>query len=123
MEEHGYRTIFLNEPLRMGLAPEGLRLYVTQRSRWCLGAIQQIYTRWSFFGSARLRLISRISFFDAALYWTTNSAFRLMVLTGPLIYWATGTTVIRAETQDLMFALAPMVCCNVMFMSFSAVTA
>jgi len=118
MEEHGFRTIFLNEPLSVGLAPEGLKEYVTQRSRWCLGAIQQIYTRWSFFGSARLRLISRISFFDGILYWTTNPAFKLMVLTGPFIYWATGTAVIRAETQDLMFALAPMVCCNLMFMSF-----
>jgi cellulose synthase (UDP-forming) len=43
-EEHGYRTILLNEPLSIGLAPEGLQDYVSQRARWCLGAIQQIYT-------------------------------------------------------------------------------
>jgi hypothetical protein len=34
-----------SKPLSMGLAPEGLHAYITQRSRWCLGAIQQIYTR------------------------------------------------------------------------------
>ena len=44
MHETGYRTIFLNEQLSMGLAPEGLNEYITQRSRWCLGAIQQIRT-------------------------------------------------------------------------------
>ena len=44
MEEHGFRTIFLNEPLSLGLAPEGLKEYVTQRSRWYLGANQQICT-------------------------------------------------------------------------------
>jgi cellulose synthase (UDP-forming) len=69
MEEHGYRTIYLNEPLSMGLAPEGLQAYITQRSRWCLGAIQQIYTRWSFAGRARLGLVSRLSSFDGTFYW------------------------------------------------------
>ena len=64
MLEHGYRTIFLNEPLSLGLAPEGLQQYITQRSRWCLGAVQQIYTRWSFAGPARIGLVNRISSLD-----------------------------------------------------------
>ena len=45
IEEEGYRTVFLNEQLSLGLAPEGLLEYTCQRSRWCLGAIQQCYTR------------------------------------------------------------------------------
>ncbi|MEI9916828.1 MAG: glycosyltransferase family 2 protein [Methylovirgula sp.] len=53
--EHGFRTIFLNEMLSMGLAPEGLSSYISQRSRWCLGAIQQMYTRWSFAGAGENR--------------------------------------------------------------------
>src|SRR6202007_1969512 len=59
MREYGWRTIFLNERLSLGLAPEGLSEYVTQRGRWCLGAIQQLRTRWSCFGRNRLRLITR----------------------------------------------------------------
>jgi cellulose synthase (UDP-forming) len=118
MEEHGFRTIFLNEPLSLGLAPEDLKEYVTQRSRWCLGAIHQTYTGWSFLGNACLRPISRLSFFDAALCWSTNSVFKLMVLIGPLVYCPTGTVVIRAQTPDLLYALAPMMCCNLMFISF-----
>lgn len=43
MREHGWRTVFLNERLSLGLAPEGLAEYITQRGRWCLGAIQQLY--------------------------------------------------------------------------------
>lgn len=120
MEEVGYKTIYLNEPLSMGLAPEGLHEYITQRSRWCLGAIQQIYTRWSFGGSANLSFISRLSFFDGILYWITRSAFQLMLLTAPAVYWLTGTAVIQAETPDLIYYLAPMVAANLMFMSFFA---
>ena len=36
LKEIGYTTAYLNEPLTFGLAPEGLKEYITQRSRWCL---------------------------------------------------------------------------------------
>ena len=39
-KEAGYSTVYLNEPLSLGLAPEGLREYLTQRGRWCLGFMQ-----------------------------------------------------------------------------------
>ena len=37
LKEKGFLTAYLNEPLTYGLAPEGLKEYITQRSRWCLG--------------------------------------------------------------------------------------
>ena len=40
LKESGYRTVYLNEPLTLGLAPEGLKEYITQRGRWCLGTLQ-----------------------------------------------------------------------------------
>src|ERR1019366_5018279 len=40
LREKGIRTVYLNEVLSLGLAPEGLKEYYGQRSRWCLGAIQ-----------------------------------------------------------------------------------
>ena len=40
LKEIGYRTVYLNEPLSLGLAPEGLKEYITQRSRWALGFMQ-----------------------------------------------------------------------------------
>jgi cellulose synthase (UDP-forming) len=76
-----------SKPLSMGLAPEGLHAYITQRSRWCLGAIQQIYTRWSFAGRARLRPISRLSSFDGTFYWIFTFPFKILMLTAPVLYW------------------------------------
>jgi cellulose synthase (UDP-forming) len=118
MEEHGYRTIYLNERLSMGLAPEGLQAYITQRSRWCLGAIQQIFTRWSFAGPAQLRSINRFSSFDGALYWIFTFPFKILMMTAPMVFWWTGTAVIDATASELIEWLAPCVICGIIFMSF-----
>ena len=118
MEEYGYRTIFLNERLSLGLAPESLMEFISQRSRWCLGAIQQIFTRWSFAGPGRMSLINRVAFFDTVLYWVSSAAFKLMLLSCPMVYWFTGTSVIRASLPDLVLWMAPPLMANLLFMYF-----
>src|SRR5439155_21272356 len=40
LDRSGWRTVYLNESLSIGLAPEGMKEYVTQRGRWCLGLMQ-----------------------------------------------------------------------------------
>jgi cellulose synthase (UDP-forming) len=114
--EHGYRTIYLNEMLSMGLAPEGLNEYIAQRSRWCLGAIQQIYTRWSFAGPARIGFINRVSSLDGVLFWAGNAVFKIMMISAPLVYWWTRTAVISSTASDLVYYLAPTVACSILFM-------
>ncbi|HZF77298.1 MAG TPA: glycosyltransferase [Acetobacteraceae bacterium] len=117
LEEVGYRTIFLNEQLSLGLAPEGLKEYVSQRARWCLGALQQVYTRWGFAGAGRLSLVSRFNNLDTTLYWLSGFIFKLMVISAPMIYWWTGTAVISCTLQDMLFWLAPQVAAGVVFTS------
>jgi cellulose synthase (UDP-forming) len=118
MGEYGYRTIYLNERLSLGLAPESLGEFMSQRSRWCLGAMQQIFTRWSFFGRARLSLINRIAFFDSVLYWVSGASFKLMLISAPMLFWFTGTSVLRASVPELTYWMAPMVIGNFIFMGF-----
>ena len=115
MLEHGYRTVFLNERLSLGLAPEGLKEYVSQRSRWCLGCIQQLYTRWSFIGRARLNLVNRLSCFDGVLYWTASFAFRILMMSAPMVYWWTGTAVINSTAEDIVLWLGPYLLCGMVF--------
>ena len=118
-EEHGYRTIFLNERLSLGLAPESLLEFMSQRGRWCLGAIQQIFTPWSFLGR-RMSWINRIAFFDTVLYWCSGAAFKLMLLTAPMLYWFTGTSVLHARGGDLLAWAGPMIIANMLFMGYLA---
>jgi cellulose synthase (UDP-forming) len=117
MEEFGWRTIFLNERLSLGLAPEGLSEYVTQRGRWCLGAIQQLHTKWSCFGRGQIRMITRLSCLDVSLYWVVSFPFKLMMLASPAVYWWTGTSVIAASNADVLYWLLPAVLASIMFMS------
>jgi cellulose synthase (UDP-forming) len=117
LEEFGYRTIYLNERLSMGLAPESLNEYISQRSRWCLGAIQQLYTRWSFVGKGNHSWINRLAYFDSVLYWVSISAFKLALLIAPILFWFTGAAVVQATWAELLYYLAPMVAANLLFIT------
>jgi len=120
MREFGYQTVLLNEQLSLGLAPEGLKEYVSQRARWCLGALQQIRTRWSFAGTARIGLINRISCLDTALFWVSSFAFKLLMISAPALYWWTGTAVIVSTLQDMFVWLAPFLASGMVFMALIA---
>ncbi|MEQ8372901.1 MAG: glycosyltransferase family 2 protein, partial [Roseibium aggregatum] len=76
LQNAGWQTAYLNEPLTEGLAPEGLKEYVTQRSRWCLGMMQIARSRVGPFRKNGLRLRDRWSVIDASLYWITTFPFR-----------------------------------------------
>jgi cellulose synthase (UDP-forming) len=118
--EFGYRTIYLNERLSLGLAPEALGEFISQRSRWCLGAIQQLFTRWSFMGSARLTWINRLAFFDTVLYWVSGASFKIMLILAPALYWFTGTATLHSTAPDLIRWMLPMLFANLIFMKYFA---
>ncbi len=115
--EYGWRTIFLNERLSLGLAPEGLSEYISQRARWCLGTIQQIYTRWGFFGRGRVSLINRISCWDAVMYWSVSFLFRWFALVAPVLFWWFGISTFAASPAELLYWMAPAVFASGCFMA------
>ena len=61
LKEAGYSTAYFNEPLTYGFAPEGLKEYTTQRSRWCLGFMQIVRGRSGPFSHERLGCLDRLS--------------------------------------------------------------
>jgi cellulose synthase (UDP-forming) len=70
MKEAGYTTAYLNEPLTLGLAPEGLKEYISQRGRWCLGFMQITRGRSGPFSlTSKLTFIDRLSLVDTFLMW------------------------------------------------------
>lgn len=117
MYESGYRTIYLNEALSHGLAPETLAEYIGQRSRWCLGTLQQIYTRWSFIGSAPIGWLNRLSHLDSCLYWVARAPFNLLLFCAPLAYWWLGLVTIRSTPGELLYWMVPAVVANYGFMT------
>jgi cellulose synthase (UDP-forming) len=102
LQENGYRSVYLNEPLSEGLAPEGLKEYITQRARWCLGLMQIARSTLGPFARNKLRLRDRWSVMDSVLFWTTTFSFRLAALVYPLLYWFFNITVVDATVPDVL---------------------
>ncbi|MAM63197.1 glycosyltransferase [Maritimibacter sp. UBA3975] len=102
LQNHGWRTVYLNEALTEGLAPEGLKEYVTQRARWCLGLMQIARGSLGPFARNNLRLRDRWSVMDSVFYWLTTFTFRLAALVFPLLYWYGNVTVVNAQLADVV---------------------
>ncbi|WP_102225882.1 glycosyltransferase [Acidimangrovimonas sediminis] len=96
LRDAGYSTVYLNEALTEGLAPEGLKEYVTQRGRWCLGTLQIARTKYGPLARNKLRLRDRWSVLDSSLYWSASFLFRLAALVYPLFYWFGNVIVVNA---------------------------
>ncbi|WP_336490481.1 glycosyltransferase [Methylobacterium nigriterrae] len=107
LAENGWQTVYLNEALTEGLAPEGLQEYIVQRGRWCLGMMQIIRNVYGPFGGHGLTLRHRVSILDSLLYWTTTFPFRLASLTCPLLYWYFGITMVNASVEDIVAYYLP----------------
>jgi cellulose synthase (UDP-forming) len=102
LQNAGWRTVYLNEALTEGLAPEGLKEYVTQRARWCLGLMQIARGSLGPFAKNALRLRDRWSVIDSVFYWLTTFTFRLAALAFPLLYWYGNITVVNAQLADVV---------------------
>jgi cellulose synthase/poly-beta-1,6-N-acetylglucosamine synthase-like glycosyltransferase len=102
LRDAGWSTVYLSEPLSEGLAPEGLKEYVTQRSRWCLGMMQIARSNLGPFARNNLRLRDRWSVLDAVFYWVTTFPFRLAAIVYPLLYWFLNITVVDARLADVI---------------------
>ncbi len=104
----GYQTVYLNEPLSLGLAPEGLKEYITQRSRWCLGFVQICRGRSGPLSmGSHLSLLDRIILSETFLYWSATHAFRILGLLIPILYLLFGIEVVHADVRDTLSHFLP----------------
>ncbi len=109
MKRFGYHTAYLNEQLSLGLAPEGLAEFCTQRVRWCVGAMQIVRGRDGVTARSGLGWIDRMNLIDTLLYWTGSFPFRVACLLVPILYWTAGLTVMSANIEGLMSFLLPKI--------------
>ena len=107
LADKNWKSVYLNEPLTEGLAPEGLQEYIVQRGRWCLGMMQIARDVCNPFTSKKMAFNQRLSVFDSVLYWGTTFVFRLASLICPLLYWWGGLTVVSATVPDIISYYLP----------------
>jgi cellulose synthase (UDP-forming) len=103
----GWRTVYLNEKLSVGLAPEGLGEFISQRARWCLGTVQALASPC---GPLRARGLSwphRLCFLNAQLFWLGSVPMMLLAMLAPAVWWWTGVPAFQASSADFFSHFGP----------------
>jgi cellulose synthase (UDP-forming) len=110
LRERGYKTLYLNEKLSAGLAPEGINEYAVQRTRWCLGLVQICRGRSGPFRLGNgLPILLRISLIETFLYWGASFLFRMWCMLAPALYFLFDIRMVQADLSDAIAHFAPMV--------------
>jgi cellulose synthase (UDP-forming) len=108
LKEKGLLTAYLNEPLTYGLAPEGLKEYIIQRSRWCLGFMQIARGRSGPLSiGSPLAFIDRLSLTEVFLNWTAVPFSRAIGLIIPPLCLAFNLHPFHASLYDLAIHFLP----------------
>jgi cellulose synthase (UDP-forming) len=108
LKEIGSRTVYLNERLTIGLAPEGLKEYITQRGRWCLGFMQIFRGRSGPFSTrSKLGFMDRLSLFEAFMGWCAVYFAKAFGLIVPPLYLLFGIKAVHSTLEDLLWNFLP----------------
>jgi len=108
LKEKGLRTVYLNERLTIGLAPEGLKEYITQRGRWCLGFMQIFRGRSGPFSrQSKLAFMDRLSLVDAFMSWAAVYSTKVFGLVVPWLYLLFGIKAVHADLFELLKYFLP----------------
>src|SRR5207245_3064526 len=99
----GYQTLFLNEPLAYGLAPEAIPEYLKQRIRWCTGTIQHLFIPTGPL-RGRFKLLDRILYLEGFFYWL-GFLFVALLIVAPMIFWSTGVPAIAGPPEEALLIL------------------
>ena len=105
LQAKGFKTIFINETLAMGLAPENFSDYVRQRDRWCRGNIQ-VLKKWNPFKLPGLSFMQRLIYFDGVLYWFFGVQ-KIIYNIGPILFLITGIAIYYSDIFTMILFFAP----------------
>ncbi|MDN7121805.1 glycosyltransferase [Nocardioides sp. ChNu-153] len=106
----GWRTVYHDEVLAHGLAPEDLESMLTQRLRWAQGTAQVMF-RENPLVQKRLRWPQRLMYF--ATMWSYLSGFAALVyIAAPVVYLTIGVLPVQALSSDFFLRLVPFLVVN-----------
>jgi cellulose synthase (UDP-forming) len=106
LKARGHRTLFLNEQLAWGLAPESVPEYIKQRIRWCCGTLQHLFLDTGPLRARGLSWRDRLFYFEPIVFWLTYP-FVLLVFVAPVIFWFTGIPAMENASDGFLVFMLP----------------
>jgi cellulose synthase (UDP-forming) len=106
----GWKTVYHDEILALGLAPEDLRTALQQRLRWAQGTLQ-VMLKENPFAVRGLTFAQRLMY--TATMWSYLSGFAAVVyISAPIIFLFFGISPVRAWSADFFMHLVPYLVLN-----------
>ncbi|MFO7708784.1 MAG: glycosyltransferase [Desulfobacterales bacterium] len=104
LHARGYRSVYLNKPMVMGLSPESFDHFIIQRSRWAQGMMQMFVLKNPLFKKG-LSLGQRLCYFNSCFFWLFGLA-RIIFFISPLLFLFFGLRIYNASlTQVAIYAV------------------
>lgn len=110
MEQAGFVSLAIAEPLAAGLAPEDLPGLIQQRIRWGRGVVNVLYQINLFF-TDRFSLAQKLSYWTSIQYWMAPFA-RLLFVFIPIVSGLFGISVVRTPLWAALLFWMPMMLAN-----------
>ncbi|ANH39919.1 Cellulose synthase catalytic subunit [UDP-forming] [Nocardioides dokdonensis FR1436] len=106
----GWRSVYHDEVLAKGLAPEDLQTMLVQRLRWAQGTVQVMF-RENPLVQKGLSIPQRLMYFSTM--WSYLSGFAALVyIAAPVIYLTIGVLPVQALSTDFFVRLVPFLVVN-----------
>ena len=107
LNRRGWRVVYHDEVMALGLAPEEIGAFVVQRGRWARGSIQMLRLEWPMFRRG-LSWAQRLEYSASCLHFFEGLQ-RVIGFMVPPVVLATGAVPIAAEPGALPGGLRPAV--------------
>jgi cellulose synthase (UDP-forming) len=105
LHRHGFKSIYLNKPMTVGLSPESFDGFIIQRSRWAKGMTQILLLKNPLLQKG-LSITQRLCYFNACLYWLFGLA-RIIFFLSPLMFLFFGLRVYNASLLQVLGYTVP----------------
>ncbi|MFL2094554.1 glycosyltransferase [Marinilactibacillus psychrotolerans] len=105
IQADGWKTVFVNKVVAVGLAPETYKDLLKQRDRWCRGNIQ-VMRKWNPLKVSGLSFMQRLLYLDGIHYWFFG-VYKIIYLISPILYLVFGIIVLNATFSSLLLFWIP----------------
>lgn len=106
LQAKGYRSLFLNEMVSVGAAPENFSSYLVQRIRWAEGTIKILYTPFNPITLPGLNLVQRINHMSSLIFWI-DQATQSVSYFAPILFFILGMRSMDTSLLEIIYYWSP----------------
>ncbi len=107
LHRRGYRSVYVNQPMVCGLAPDSYADYMLQHTRWAQGMVQIFILHDPLFVPG-LSLAQRLCYFNCCLFWFFGLA-RVVYFVAPAAFLIFGLAIYHASAPQIVAYALPYV--------------